>query len=87
MSDLLGNPEDRFSCDVAHMLSANPVLLCSKYSCDIEKLCHDLQCLMLSEREGSGIAFFKKFNIDFRRATLCGKHRRPENIIKKRHFF
>ena len=29
---------------------------------------------MLSANAGSGIAFFKKFNIDFRRAARCGKH-------------
>ncbi len=36
-----------------------------------------LQCLMLSENAGSGMAFFKKFSMDFRRAALCGKHIGP----------
>jgi len=35
---------------------------------------YDLQCLMLSANAGSGIAFFRKFSIDFSRAARCGKH-------------
>ena len=30
----------------------------------------NLQCLILSENDGSGIAFFRKFNIDFINAAL-----------------
>ena len=48
------------------------------------KICEQhLQCRMLSEKAGSGIAFLRKFNMDFMRAALWGKHWRPEKKQKK----
>lgn len=44
-------------------------------------------CLMLSANAGSGMAFFKKLSMDFRRAALCGKHWRPRGRIKIRFSF
>lgn len=43
-----------------------------------QKIKRNLQCLILSEKELSGMAFFKKFNMDFKSAALCGKHCTPE---------
>ena len=45
-----------------------------------------LQCLMLSEKDGSGMAFFRKFNMDFSRAALWGKHCTPTNITHQVKF-
>lgn len=44
-------------------------------------------CLMLSANAGSGMAFFKKLSMDFRRAALCGKHCRPRGRIKIKFSF
>ena len=34
----------------------------------------DVRCRMLSEKAGSGVAFFRKFSIDLSRAAFWGKH-------------
>lgn len=51
--------------------------------------CRDkyLQCRILSEKAGSGMAFFKKFNIDFSRAALCAKHWTPKEKYEIQHTF
>lgn len=36
-----------------------------------------LRCRMLSEKAGSGMAFFRKFSMDFNKAALCGKQVTP----------